>query len=81
MEEAESDVEKEVPNRGDATNQRKPWWYHGWVPSLHGWYVFFFAKTCDYGISWCKGHIEFYMIFVDIFALFLLVLNAGNFRE
>ena len=56
---------------------RWPWWYHGWVPLVHGCYVFFLAKTCDYGISWCKVHIEFY----DICGYFYPFLTGAKRRE
>ena len=39
MEEAESDEEKEVPNQGDATSIRFMVGLHGWLPSLHGCYI------------------------------------------
>lgn len=65
MEEAESDEEKEVPNQGDATNQ-----IHG--GTMDGYRVYmdviymclFFGLQCDYGISWCKVHIEFYDLWI-----------------
>ena len=77
MEEAESDVEKEVPNRGDATNQRKPWWYHGWVPSLHGWYVFF----CKNMWLWDKLVQSSHWILYDICGYVCPFLTGAKRRE